>query len=193
MTATSPVAVFTCALLLAGLFGWAGVAKLRHPYPAALAAVHFRILTRPRRAFGSALGAWEMLMAAGLLIPVLRGPAAWAAAVTSVGFAVITGAALLRGERFECACLGSPHEEIGPLGLARAGVMAVAAALVATHASISIGLAQTAQAVVLAAIVVGVPVLAATHRRVRNQWSSLDEDLDWFWILQENDLGSEKR
>jgi hypothetical protein len=192
-TATSPVVVLTCALVLAGLFGWAGIGKVRHPYPAALAAVRFQVLTRPRRAFGLTLGVWELLVAVGLFVPVARGPVAWAAAVTSSGFVVLTGAALLRGERFECACLGSPHEEIGVLGLARAGAMAVAAALVATHAGVSTGLSQAAQAVVVASIVIGVPVLVATHRRIRAQWSSLDAGLDWVWILQENATGSERR
>jgi hypothetical protein len=191
-TVTSPVAVLSCALVLAGLFGWAGMVKLRHPYAAAVAAVHFRVLTRPRRQFGRAVGAWELVVSAGLLLSPTRAVAAVLAAATSLAFAVAIASALRRGERFECACLGSGDETIGTAGLARALLMACAAALVSAHAGLPAA-SDIPEAVVVAAVVFATPLLLVTHRRIRAHAKLLDERLDWEWIMQEHTARSASR
>jgi hypothetical protein len=184
-TATSTVAALAYTMILAGTLAWAGPAKLRHPYGAALAAVHFRVLRRPRRAFGLVLGGWELLLAAGLVLPWTRAVAAVATLATSVAFAAVIGAALARRERFACACFGSEEEQVGIPGLVRAGLMALAAAAVVAVGTAGADRTDVAQAAVVAAFVLGVPVLAAAYRRTRSQWTEMDARLDWEWIMQE--------
>ncbi len=184
-TATSPVAVTSYTLILAVLFGWAGVVKIRHPYPAAVAAVHFRVLKRPRRAFGLALGVWEIILALGLLLPPTRGPIAVLAGATSLAFLAAIGTALLRGERFDCACLGSGDEEIGRTGLVRAALMSAAAGLVAAYAG-SPTASDIPKSVVVAAVVAAAPMLTITYQRIKSQSATLDSRLDWVWIMQEH-------
>lgn len=188
-TVTSPVAVLSYTLVLAGLFGWAGIVKIRHPYPAAVAAVHFRILKRPRRLFGRALGVWELLLATGLLISSTRGVASTLVAATSLAFAAAIGAALLRGERFDCACLGSGDELIGPAGLARAVLMFGAAALVTAASGIPTA-SDVPKSAIVAAVVIATPLVAVTYRRIKSHAELLDERLDWVWIMQEHNARS---
>src|SRR5712691_8354431 len=100
----SPVVSLTGALALSGLFGWAGLNKIRQPYLAAVAAFNLRVVGRPLKAAGVLIGVVEGALAAGLLLPATRPLAGIAAAIVSAGFLIAVGAALRRGERFPCGC-----------------------------------------------------------------------------------------
>lgn len=109
----------------AAVFLWAGVAKLRNPFPASLAIVRFGLLKRVTPGAGRVAGAIESL--AGTLL-LLAPFALWAWALPSLlalAFVGMTARALLRGQRFDCACFGSGKSEIGTGTLVRAGVLLV--------------------------------------------------------------------
>jgi hypothetical protein len=86
---------------------WAGSSKLRDPFPASVAMVRFGVARRVRRVNGRMVGALEIVAGAC----VLGGPASvWPYAVATalfIAFAVLVGRALMRGQRFSCACFGS--------------------------------------------------------------------------------------
>ncbi|MGB3445024.1 MAG: MauE/DoxX family redox-associated membrane protein [Actinophytocola sp.] len=119
------------ALALAALLVSAGVPKLWRPGHVAGA---LRRVFGPRpahvlRRWGRLLGAWELLLAAAVVL--VGGQVAGAAlAVTFLGFTGFVVAAVRRGS--SCGCWASMTE--GPAGgaeLARTGVLAAAAAFVA--------------------------------------------------------------
>ena len=89
---------------------WAGEQKLRRPFPASVALVRFGVLERVRPGSGRAAGFVE----AGAGLSLLAFPLTpWAYVVPALLFAVFVfwlSRALLRHERFSCACFGS-HEQ----------------------------------------------------------------------------------
>jgi uncharacterized membrane protein YphA (DoxX/SURF4 family) len=119
---------YTAALLLAGVFGWAGLAKLRA-----------RDATeRTFRAFGLAapralaVGApvTELTLAGGLV--VLPGWAALVALAVLVGFSTILVRAMRAGVDVGCGCFGTARREpVSFVELARNGLLAGAAVVAA--------------------------------------------------------------
>lgn len=104
--------------LLIAVFVLSGSVKLVRPFGAALALAQFRMVRRVRLELGRAAGVTELVVGLGLFF----GPAElWlpAAAVMLLGFSVMIGAALSRGERFDCACFGGHGAPLGALTLAR--------------------------------------------------------------------------
>ena len=92
---------------LAALLGAAGIDKLRHPRIAAVAAINFRVIPRPWKAFGTLIGLGESAIAAAQLVPVdaVAAAGAVAAGCLSLGYVFVLGRALLAGRRFPCDCL----------------------------------------------------------------------------------------
>lgn len=180
----SPEIVLGCLLALAGLFGWAGIGKILHPYHAAVAAVNLRVASRPSKRVGRALGTAELAVALSLLaFPDARAAGA-AAAFMSAGFFAVVALALARGERFACGCLGS-EEQIGGLTLWRSGLMFAAAIIVATMTSSRPAQGVTwAEGVTIACLALGVPLALLVWRRGRVAARELEESLDWYWISQ---------
>jgi Methylamine utilisation protein MauE len=103
---------------------WAGVEKLRRPFPASLAIVRFGLARRVRPEVGRAAGAIEV--AAGTLL-VARPQSPWAyvpAAALLFVFAFLLARAVRRGERFACACFGAGEDDsIGPATVVRTAVL----------------------------------------------------------------------
>jgi Methylamine utilisation protein MauE len=90
---------------------WAGVEKLRRPFPASLAIVRFGLAKRVRPVVGRAAGATEV--AAGALL-LARPQSPWAyvpAAALLLVFAFLLARAVRRGERFACACFGAGEND----------------------------------------------------------------------------------
>lgn len=118
--------------LLAGVFAWSGLAKIRSPAVAALALVDFRLASSARRRWGRGLGGAELVLAAILAIGAVVGyPLAvfpLAATVILLAFfcALITRS-LLAGEEFPCACFGNADSTLSPLSLVRTGCLALLA------------------------------------------------------------------
>lgn len=90
------------ALVLAGVFAWAGVAKARQPGPTAAS---FDGLGLPRpRALARVVPAVELGVAVAMVVAPV--PAAWAALVLLAAFSVVLIRAVARGATVTCACFG---------------------------------------------------------------------------------------
>src|ERR671914_3126410 len=68
---TAPAGYGIAVWILAIIFVWSGVAKLRRPTLAAMAMMDFGVLRRVRPLLGSALGAAELLLALFLITGTL--------------------------------------------------------------------------------------------------------------------------
>jgi len=121
------VAVWVLALI----FAWSGVAKLRRPALAAMAMVDFGVLRRARPRFGWALGAAELLLATCLALGVLPRLVPIATAGLLWVFALLIARSLWSGESFPCFCFGEADSRISRLTLLRTGGLAVLASVLA--------------------------------------------------------------
>lgn len=141
---TAPTGYGVGVWILAIIFVWSGVAKLRRPTLAAMAIMDFGILRRVRPRLGSALGAAEVLLAAFLLtgtLPVLFLPVT---AGLLWFFVLLIAKSLRSGQDFACFCFGDADSKLSRLTLVRtvalavlASVLAVAAPSVGTYAGFS--------------------------------------------------------
>ncbi len=141
---TAPTGYGVGVWILAIIFVWSGVAKLRRPTLAAMAIMDFGILRRVRPRLGSALGAAEVLLAAFLLtgtLPVLFLPVT---AGLLWFFVLLIAKSLRSGQDFACFCFGDADSRLSRLTLVRtaalavlASVLAVAAPSAATYAGFS--------------------------------------------------------
>ena len=107
--ALDPMIGWTVALVLAGVFGAAAIAKLR-ALDAFVGVVHnYRLVPEPlERPLAYALPIVELAIAAGVLLPAGRAPAALAAAVMLVLFAGAMAINLMRGRRdIDCGCFAT--------------------------------------------------------------------------------------
>jgi hypothetical protein len=128
---TAPTGYGIAVWILAIVFVWSGVAKLRQPTLAAVAMVDFGVLRWVRPRLGSALGAAELLLAllliAGtlpaLLLPVTAG-LLWL-------FVLLIAKSLLSGKDFACFCLGDADSRLSRLTLVRTGALALLASVMA--------------------------------------------------------------
>lgn len=139
----SEPAFFAVALwLLAGVFAVSGFAKLRQPALAAFAIADFGVVSRPNPRHGTALGIFEVALAASL---------AAMSAVAGLGASVVAGAAavllwifviliirsLSAGDRFECFCFGRSDSSLSARTVLRTAALAILATVT------SVGLAGT--------------------------------------------------
>jgi hypothetical protein len=118
--------------MLAWVFAWSGLAKLRRPRRAALAIVEFGVTSRTNPLFGFGLGAIEVALAAALVLWPSRRPALAAVMMTLSVFLVLIVRSLARGELFPCYCFGNDASVISWMTAVRtAGLTAVALLLFA--------------------------------------------------------------
>jgi Methylamine utilisation protein MauE len=122
------------ASLLAGTLVWSGSVKVRRPFGAAIALSRFGVVPTVRKSSGRALGLVELAVATLLLAAPLSWVPAGLAGALFAAFALVTLAALQRGERFECACFGREsrigwHTVLRALGLSLASWTAVASSV----------------------------------------------------------------
>ncbi len=123
-------------LILAGVFAFAALAKLRDPAGTREALAAFRVPARLRHPLSLALPVVELAVAV-LLVPTgTARAAALAAAVLLVAFTVGLISVLARGEEVECNCLGSiSRRPVGRLAVARNVALLALAGLVALASS----------------------------------------------------------
>jgi hypothetical protein len=158
------------ALALAGLLVSAGVPKLWRPghVAGALRRVFGPKPARRLRLFGRLLGAWELLLAAAVVLVGGRVVGA-ALAVTFAGFLGFVVAAVRRGS--SCGCWASMTE--GPAGgaeLGRTGVLAAASVYVAvTGWAPGVGLPALGWAAALLALMVLAAVVGGRVAPVRSR------------------------
>lgn len=170
----SPDGQDVVVLFVAGVLVLSSVAKLRHPRLAALAIADFGLVGRPQRAYGIALGLFELGLAGALVIqpgsPVVLG----ALSLTLLVFTGLIVRALRGSERFACFCFGG-EEELSRATLLRNIVLLVLVAVLWT-APVGGGSADTApgSSVLTLFIAIGAlgtaALLARVPRLLRWNW-----------------------
>jgi hypothetical protein len=126
---TAPAGYGIGVWVLAVIFVWSGIAKLRRPALAAMAMVDFGVLRRARPRLGAALGAAELLLALFLAtgtLPIVFLPAT---AVLLWVFALLIARSLFAGEDFACFCFGDGDSRLSWPTLARTGTLALLASV----------------------------------------------------------------
>ena len=128
---TAPTGYGIAVWILAIVFVWSGVAKLRQPTLAAVAMVEFGVLRRVRPRLGSALGAAESLLALLLIAGTL--PALFLPVTAGLLwlFVLLIAKSLLSGKDFACFCLGDSDSRLSRLTLVRTGALALLASVMA--------------------------------------------------------------
>jgi hypothetical protein len=117
--------------VLAIVFAWSGIAKLRQPILAAMAMVDFGVLRRVRAPLGSALGAAELSLALVLATGALRTVFLAIAAALLWLFTLLIAKSLRSGKRFACFCFGEADSELSRLTLVRTATLALLASVLA--------------------------------------------------------------
>jgi Methylamine utilisation protein MauE len=128
---TAPTGYGIAVWILAIVFVWSGVAKLRRPTLAAVAMMDFGVLRRVRPRLGSALGAAELLVALSLATGTL--PALFLPATAGLLwlFVLLIAKGLLSGKDFACFCFGDSDSRLSRLTLVRTGALALLASVLA--------------------------------------------------------------
>ena len=164
---TAPTGYGIAVWILAIVFVWSGVAKLRQPTLAAVAMVDFGVLRRVRPRLGSALGAAELLLALLLIAGTL--PALFLPVTAGLLwlFVLLIAKSLLSGKDFACFCLGDADSRLSRLTLVRTGALALLASVLAVAPLPYAGFDRTylLQAISAAAFV-GTIVLASQIARM---------------------------
>ena len=159
---TGPAGYGIAVWVLAIVFVWSGLAKLRRPALAALAMNDFGLVRRVRPGLGRALGAAELLLALFLIIGALPVVVLPFTAVLLWFFVLLIARSLWLGKDFSCFCFGDADSRLSRLTLFRTAALALlATALVA----VPLGYAGFDQVYLLqalsAAALVGTVVLAS--------------------------------
>jgi hypothetical protein len=159
---TAPAGYGIAVWILAIVFVWSGVAKLRQPTLAAVAMMDFGVLHRVRPRLGSTLGAAELLLALLLISGTLPAPSLLVAAGLLWLFVLLIAKSLLSGKDFACFCFGDADSRLSRLTLVRTGALALLASVlaVAPLSYASFDRTYLLQAISAAALV-GTIVLAA--------------------------------
>jgi hypothetical protein len=129
--ATAPAGYGIGIWVLAIIFVWSGLAKLRRPALAALAMSDFGILRRVRPRLGGALGAAELLLALTLItgtLPVVFLPVT---AGLLWFFVLLIARSLWSGKDFSCFCFGDADSRLSRLTLVRTTALALLASALA--------------------------------------------------------------
>ncbi|MFI9557124.1 MauE/DoxX family redox-associated membrane protein [Nonomuraea endophytica] len=164
-------AVLAVRIVLALLFGVAGVGKVIRPGSAARAAVQFRVMRRESAVFAVGLGVVEVLTAVALLgPPPLTTVGCAMAGVLSLCFIVISVPALARGDRFACGCLfGQAHLSwVTPVRAAAMAAGALAALVVYLTGAPAVHAGAVADALGLTVLVIGLPAAFGTYLTVQS-------------------------
>ncbi len=128
---TAPAGYGVAIWILAIIFVWSGLAKLRRPTLAAMAMHDFGVLRRVRPRLGGALGAAELLLALSLItgaIPVVFMPIT---AGLLWFFVLLIAKSLRSGQDFACFCFGDADSRLSRLTLVRTVALAVLASVLA--------------------------------------------------------------
>ena len=128
---TAPTGYGIAVWILAIVFAWSGVAKLRRPTLAAVAMMDFGVLRRVRPALGSALGAVELLVALSLATGMLAVIFLPITAGLLWFFVLLIAKSLLSGEDFACFCFGETDSRLSRLTLVRTVALALLASVLA--------------------------------------------------------------
>ena len=164
---TAPGGYGVAIWILAIIFAWSGLAKLRRPTLTAMAMKDFGVLRRVRPRLGSALGAAELLLALSLVTGVLPSVFLPVTAGLLWFFALLIARSLHSGKDFSCFCFGGTDSRISRLTLVRNVALALLASAlaVAPLAFAGFDLTYLLQAISAAAFV-GVIALGSQIRKL---------------------------
>jgi len=118
--------------LLAFVFAWSGITKLRQPLLAAMAMVDFGVVRRVQPVLGYLLGAVETLLALGLAFKLLPRLTLSITFFLLCVFTLLIARSLWRGEDFACFCFGESDSKLSKWTLARTGSIALFAGIATT-------------------------------------------------------------
>jgi hypothetical protein len=157
------------SFVIAGVFLWSGISKLRQPALTSMAMVDFGLLRVPRPLAGVVAGAFELTVAGGLCLalafPALQTYAVLLAVGTLWVFVFLLARALHGGRHFACRCFGDTESEISAATLIRTLALAAGATVLLPGIP---GTSAPANDVVLQAVVavgvLGTVSLASTMR-----------------------------
>jgi hypothetical protein len=124
---TGPVGYGIAIWVLAIIFVWSGLAKLRRPALAAMAMNDFGILRRIRPGLGSALGAVELLLALSLITGTLLVVVLPFTAGLLWFFVLLIARSLWLGKDFSCFCFGDADSRLSRWTLVRTTALALLA------------------------------------------------------------------
>lgn len=124
---TAPAGYGIAIWVLAIIFVWSGLAKLRRPALAAMAMTDFGIVRRIRPPLGSALGALELLLALLLITGTLRVVILPVTAGLLWFFVLLIARSLWLGKDFSCFCFGDADSRLSRLTLVRTIALALLA------------------------------------------------------------------
>src|SRR5215208_4133817 len=128
---TSPAGYGIAVWVLAIVFVWSGLAKLRRPALAAMAITDFGVLRKIRPWLGTALGGAELLLALSLIVGVL--PIVFLPATAGLLwlFVLLIARSLWSGKEFSCFCFGDADARISGVTLLRTIALALLASALA--------------------------------------------------------------
>jgi len=128
---TAPAVYGIVVWILAIVFVWSGLAKLRRPTLAAMAMHDFGVLRRIKPRLGGALGAAELLLALSLITGTL--PAIFLPVTAGLlwFFVLLIAKGLFSGEDFSCFCFGDADTRLSRLTLVRTAALALLASVLA--------------------------------------------------------------
>jgi hypothetical protein len=124
---TGPAGYGIAIWVLAIIFVWSGLAKLRRPALAAMAMNDFGILRRVRPGLGSVLGAVELLLAFSLITGTLVVVILPVTAGLLWFFVLLIARSLWLGKDFSCFCFGDADSRLSRLTLVRTTALALLA------------------------------------------------------------------
>jgi hypothetical protein len=124
---TGPAGYGIAIWVLAIIFVWSGLAKLRRPALAAMAINDFGILRRIRPRLGGALGAVELLLALSLITGVFLVVTLPFTAALLWLFVLLIARSLWLGKDFSCFCFGDADSRLSRLTLVRTTALALLA------------------------------------------------------------------
>jgi hypothetical protein len=152
---TAPAGYGIAVWVLAIVFVWSGLAKLRRPALAAMAITDFGVLRRIRPWLGTALGGAELLLAVSLIAGVLPMVFLPVTAGLLVFFVLLIAKSLWSGKEFSCFCFGDADAKISRVTLVRTIALALLASALAVAPLPYASLGQTylLQALCAAALV----------------------------------------
>jgi hypothetical protein len=164
---TGPAGYGIAIWVLAIIFVWSGLAKLRRPALAAMAMNDFGVFRRIRPGLGRALGAVELLLALSLITGTLLVVVLPVTAGLLWFFVLLIARSLWLGKDFSCFCFGDADSRLSGVTLVRTTALALLASALVVVPLRFAGFDQIylLQAISAAALV-GTIVLASRIRRL---------------------------
>jgi Methylamine utilisation protein MauE len=169
---TAPAGYGIAVWVLAIVFVWSGLAKVRRPAMAAMAITDFGVMRKIRPWLGAAFGGAELLLAVSLMAGAISIVVLPVTAGLLWFFVLLIAKSLWSGKEFSCFCFGDADARISRVTLVRTLALALLASALAVAPLPYASLGQTyllqalSAAAIVGAIVLGgqIPKLLRWNR-----------------------------